>query len=619
MGGTEDDLDPATIFPGPVALVAGPGSGKTTRLAHRIKHLVEDRGADPEAITVITFTVEAARNMKARLNPPAKEGMPDVTLPAERHPPVICTMHSLGARIIAENCDRLGIAPEYRLVASWQVRQILFDDAARMCGESFAFGRECDQRKQKVGTPANELQGRVFDTYSRILRTCNAIDYDDQIIMACQLLRDHDDVREAWQRKVTHLLVDEYQDINQAQLELIQLLSGPDPAGLFVVGDDDQSIYGFRGAEPSYIRDFANHFEVGRVVPIPDCFRCQPHVIRAAHGFIAAFNPDRIPKPDPECARPEGPLVVVHDVPSDTREAQIIATMVADALREGDVLVLLPKPDYAEPLKAELRKRRIAFDAPSPRDSYATLVFAALRDWLADPGDNLAFRELLQAVADGGVLGIPSPKARKPEKVTERQEALAKVSALWNWVFDGASLREALRAAAQTDELCAALDGVADELAQATSGTPTQLAQRTFEALKPWASSARMLDELAASHTDANGRRDGDANLVRIMTMRNSKGLEAETVFVVGLEEGAFPATEPGTEEFEEDARLFYVSMTRAKKELHLFHVRKRSGGMTYRAQSFSMRPSPFLDGLPEPHHETRYHQSAAKRAAKKS
>ena len=102
------------------------------------------------------------------------------------------------------------------------------------------------------------------------------------------------------------------------------------------------------------------------------------------------------------------------------------------------------------------------------------------------------------------------------------------------------------------------------------------------------------------------------------MTMRNAKGLEAETVFVIGLEEGAFPSSDHGTDEFEEEARLFYVSMTRAKKELHLFHARTRSGGMTYKPQSFSMKPSPFLGGLPEPHYETRYHQSAAKRAARK-
>lgn len=606
------------LFPGPVALVAGPGSGKTTVLARRVKHLVEERGADPEEITVITFTREAARNMKERLTPPAKEGMPNITLPLEFHPQTICTMHSLGARIVADNCDRLGVTSGYRVVSAWQVRQMLFEDAARLCREDTGFGRECDRRKQQVGMPENERQEQVFDAYQKILRSCNAIDFDDQIIMACQVLSNHDDVRQDWQRRATHLLVDEYQDINSAQLELIQLLSGPDASGLFVVGDDDQSIYGFRGAEPDYIRNFEEHFVGGHIESIPDCFRCQPHVIKAAHGFIEMFNPDRIKKPEPICIRPEGPLVTVHGVPSDAREAVIIATMAADALREGDVLVLLPKSGYADQLEKELRKRRIAFDVPPQRGSTATLMFAALRDWLADPSDNLAFRELLQAVADGGSVGIPGPKVRKPEKVAEREEALTKLSDLWKGVFAGASLRDSLRISTQNSDLYKMLDAVTDELEQAAEGTPTDFGQRTFEALKPWANSKSMLDELAASPAGTRGPIDGDANVVRIMTMRNSKGLEAETVFIIGLEEGAFPNGEHDTDQFKEEARLFYVSMTRAKKDLHLFHARSRSGGKTYKAKSFGMNPSPFLEGLPERHRKHQYHQSAVKRAAKK-
>jgi len=301
----ENSVDPALIFPGPIALVAGPGSGKTSRLASRIKHLVEVRGADPTTITVITFTREAARNMKERLTPPAKADMPDVTLPIENHPATICTMHSLGWRIVAENADRLGM-PHGCKVLPIQMRQILFEDAARLCGENGAFGRHCADRKSKAGTPIDDRERTVFETYRKILNACNVIDYDDQIILACQLLREHGDLSDAWQRKATHLLVDEYQDINPPQLELIKLLSGNDASGLFVVGDDDQSIYGFRGAEPSYIRNFSKQFKGGQIKAIADCFRCQPHIIHAAQGFIEAFNPDRITKPKAHCTRREG-------------------------------------------------------------------------------------------------------------------------------------------------------------------------------------------------------------------------------------------------------------------------------------------------------------------------
>ena len=227
------------------------------------------------------------------------------------------------------------------------MRQILFEDAARLCGENGAFGRHCADVKAKLGAPTGDKERTVFATYRKILNACNVIDYDDQIIMACHLLREHEDIREAWQLKASHLLVDEYQDINPPQLELIQLLSGNEASGLFVVGDDDQSIYGFRGAKPTYMRKFEEQFEGGKILAIADCFRCQPHVIHSAQGFIEALNPAECKKQKRKCSRPEGAPVYVHSVPSDGREAEIMAAMIADAVRDGDVLVLL--------FKAELR------------------------------------------------------------------------------------------------------------------------------------------------------------------------------------------------------------------------------------------------------------------------
>lgn len=615
----EPQPDPALIFPGPVALVAGPGSGKTTRIARRIKHLIEEDGVNPDEITVITFTVGAARNMKERLTRPAEAGMPDVTVPPDLHP-LICTMHSLGMRIITENTHRLGIGPDFSLLASPQLREVIFKDAARLCGESFDFGRECDRCKRTVGEAANGRQRRVFDIYQRILTACNAIDYDDQILMACQLIRQQTDVRQKWQEKARHLLVDEYQDINKAQLGLIGLLSESNPSGLFVVGDDDQSIYSFRGGDPRYIRDFVGHFGgPAQVVPIADCFRCQPHVIHAAHGFIESFNPRRIPKPPPERMPEEGPLVKVHSVPSDAREAEIVASIIEDALEEGDVLVLVPKPDYADFLKLVLNKRRIAFDAPKTRLNEATAVFDALKRWLDNPGNNLALRQLFEAVANSGALGILGPKARRKDKVAARQIALSRLSELWTDVLNnGNSLHDALRDRSAADPLYDALNDAVVALGQATEGSLLEFAERTFAALKPWTGSKRMLDELAAVPIDVQAPQDGDARLARIMTMRLSKGLQAETVIVLGLEEGAFPAAAPGTAEFEEEARLFYVSMTRAKRMLHLFHATNRSGGLTFKSKSYGLQRSPFLEGLSKEHSETQYHQSASKRRARK-
>lgn len=187
---------------------------------------------------------------------------------------------------------------------------------------------------------------------------------------------------------------------------------------------------GIRGEPQRPDPAFGYHFDGGKLVPIADCFRCQPHVIKATHDFIEAFNPGRIPKLPPERMPDEGPRVMAHNAPSDKREAEIIASIVADGLDHGDVLVLLPRDDYAQPLMAELAKRHIAFQARGEQTSDATVIYAALQDWLADHRDNLAFRTLLQAIADSRTMGIPGPSVTKPETVAEREAALSKISAL---------------------------------------------------------------------------------------------------------------------------------------------------------------------------------------------
>jgi len=243
-------------------------------------------------------------------------------------------------------------------------------------------------------------------------------------------------------------------------------------------------------------------------------------------------------------------------------------------------------------------------------------LFKALRTWLGDRSDNVAFRELLVSVCDSGALDIPTSMAKKTENKQAREKALEKISQLWTATFNSVSLYESLKAA-KGDSLLSKLNTIVDELEQATSGTPTDLAKHTFIALKPWSSADRMLKVLATLLSDYQQSQDGDSRVVRIMTMRNSKGLEARTVFVVGLDEGVFPSSVQGTSEFEEEARLFYVSMMRAKESLHLFHARTRSGGRTFKADSFALRKSVFLTGLPADHCEEKYHKSLSKTAAK--
>jgi len=201
-----------TIFPGPALILAGPGTGKTHSLALRIKWLVETQSVRSDEITVITFTAEAALNLRRRLS---DEEKPDVFMPRDKQPIQISTMHSLGLRILTNHLDTLGLSSTFRIIDSNQLRRLLFEDAAQLVGLNREKGREALNLKQK-SIPLNEEHEiyPVAQSYDRILRTCNSIDFDDQIILACQLLANNVSLLSEHQKRARHLLIDEYQDIN---------------------------------------------------------------------------------------------------------------------------------------------------------------------------------------------------------------------------------------------------------------------------------------------------------------------------------------------------------------------------------------------------------------------
>lgn len=243
--------------PGPLLFLAGPGTGKTYRLAKRIKYLVETKGVPPEEITVITFTAAAARNMRQRISDAEK---PELFLPFKQQPKCIRTMHSLGYGILKEDPNSPGFK-EAAVLDSLAVQTILMEDAAQlggyMRGDAPLAG---DCRRCGNCTPCDCAKCKICEQYRNILQACRAIDYDDQILMACKVLRQNPDLLARYRQSCRHLLIDEYQDINAAQFELIKMLCEGQEEGLFVVGDDDQSIYSWRGGSPEFIRRFQRDF-----------------------------------------------------------------------------------------------------------------------------------------------------------------------------------------------------------------------------------------------------------------------------------------------------------------------------------------------------------------------
>src|SRR5450830_466462 len=327
------DPEPWRVTDGPLLLLAGPGTGKTHQLALRIKDLVTTRTVSPESVTVITFTKAAASNMRDRIS---DEGKADVYLPPNLRPRKIMTMHSLGLEIVRKNAGALALPPDFTILSDPRVRKILFQDAAVLANEEPAAAEEAAQTRQEgrvfvPGSPAAKVLGR----YEEILRACKAVDYDDLIFLACTVLEQDPAVLRDYANESTHLLVDEYQDINQSQRAFIELLVRQNRAGLFAVGDDDQSIYSFRGGTPEYIRSFRTEFGDGaRILSLDESRRCPSTVMNSALAVVQQFNSARLAKPTPtfKGARSAGNKIQIHSVATDDHEAMIIATIAADPI-----------------------------------------------------------------------------------------------------------------------------------------------------------------------------------------------------------------------------------------------------------------------------------------------
>lgn len=270
---------------GPLLLLAGPGTGKTYNLAKRIKYLVENKNVQPNNITVITFTAAAARNMQDRIS---DHSITDLYIPNEKQPKMICTMHSLGNRIIMEKSSDLGFKETLQVINSDRLQKLIFEDAAQLVEFNRSDGMEAQKcRQYGECNRTDEKKCKICKKYEEILRSCSAIDYNDQILLACTLLKQDALLLEKYQSYCKNLLVDEYQDINVAQFELIRLLTKGQGNGLFVVGDDDQSIYSWRGGSPRFIRKFTEYFGQGaQVKPLQKSFRCHPNLLKGAVSIV---------------------------------------------------------------------------------------------------------------------------------------------------------------------------------------------------------------------------------------------------------------------------------------------------------------------------------------------
>jgi len=596
-------------FPGSILLLAGPGTGKTYQLARRVKFLIEDMSADPDEIAVITFTNEAARNMRERLT------KADIDISQDKTPQTITTMHSLGNAIVGACPSLFELPAEYGVLSEDQPREVLLKDASTLAGYQRAKWTAADdcRRKGSCKEEAASERCKICKHYRSLLRKCSLVDYDDQMFLSCQALAKDPQLRLQWQSRTRYLLVDEYQDINQAQCDLIQLLAQGHEDGLFAVGDDDQSIYSFRGGSPEYIRDFESYYgKTAKIGRLSMSWRCPEHILKGARCVVKQYFKESLPKPEPTFSDKIESEANIHfyDGPSDTSESQLVAAMAQERLKANAVTIIIPNSNYFPPVRDALRARRIAYNYKAKLDEQGITRLTLLSQWAEDQHNSLLLRYLLDLVIHNDDELTNKVTGDTPSLKTKREMASDIVASLWEDVNKETSLWTALcNKASGNSLLCAmkseCLDEIISLMDEQTVGKRDSLSrflQKSALFVAPGRTPRNLISEIRELKSDRIASSTGTSFMpVSIYNMPSSKGLEADVVFVVGVSEGLIPLP---SADLEEQSRLFYVAMTRAKCELHLFSARKRSAHITFKQESYQLKRSPFIDAIAKEHIE---------------
>ncbi len=611
---------------GPLLVLAGAGSGKTRVITHRIAHLLTARGVHPARIVAVTFTNKAAAEMRERV---------ERLLGLTRLGGWLGTFHALCLRILRRDGARIGLEPGFNIYDSADqlalVKRILKDDSGESAGgtpRSFLSRisraknnlESAEELARRAFTPDQQLAARIYERYDAALRRANAVDFDDLLLRTLELFREHADVGERYAAQCEHLLVDEYQDTNRPQYLLVRALSSHH-GNICVVGDEDQSIYRFRGAEIRNILEFEADHPGATVIRLEQNYRSSGTILAAA-GAVIANNRFRKGK-RLWTENPRGERIQLFRAPDDRSEAVWVAGRVRELESElpyEGLAVLYRTNAQSRQLEDVFRRERIPFQIVGSVQFYERKevkdVLAYLKLAL-NPADDVSFRRVVNTPPRGlgetsvrtvedvaRKLGLPLAAAarevREQALVTPRAarrlgefldliEDLARrggeetVAGLIEHVLEAVGYEAFLKKSYPGES-----DDRMDNLRALVSGAVEYEEEEQAPSLEGF------LDRSAlVSDADDVGSRPG----VTMMTIHCAKGLEFPVVFLVGLEENLFPHTMASAtdEDLEEERRLCYVAMTRARQRLYLLMAQYRR----IHGQFMPNLPSRFLDEVP--------------------
>jgi len=626
-----DQRAAVTAPEGPVLVVAGAGSGKTRVLTTRIAWLLA-RGTHPGAVLAFTFTNKAAKEMRGRV---------DVQVGAGRAPFWIGTFHATCLKLLRADGAALGLNPRFAIYDTDDQKRLLKQvlAAEKIDPKQFPVNvvrtvisrwKNDDVAPEAAATAAvshvDEIHATLYAAYERALTRCGALDFDDLILRAVHLLERHDEVRARYAGRFQHVLVDEFQDTNSLQLLLVKLLSS-EHGNLFAVGDDDQSIYGWRGARVENMLEFEQYFPGTHLFRLEQNYRSTGNILAAANAVIA-HNRRRKGKNLWTEAGAGDPLTVEEHLDGEDEAARIVEIVRAECaagLTRGDVTVLYRTNAQSRLVEDALRRARVAHQVVGSVQFYERKEVRDILAYLkliANPADEISLQRIINV-----------PKRRLGETTVERFLAAAAQANLSPGEFSARDdLLEPAVGLAAAGRLSSFFDQVARWRTEAATGAltvPALLAQivkgidyagwlhqddpetaetrlenvaelvnatHAFHEGADDGTLAQFLEQIALV-ADADTIREGEG-AVRLMTIHTAKGLEFPIVILAGCEDALLPhltssETDAGVEE---ERRLFYVALTRARRRAYLLHAARRR---RFGAHEDCL-PSRFLGEIPD-------------------
>ena len=626
-----------TTVDGPVLILAGAGSGKTKTLTHRIAYLIAEQHVSPHSILAVTFTNKAAAEMKERVEQLLHQAEGGQVL---RVPEFMGTFHSLCVRILRRDIEPLGYSRNFNIIdaddqlglvkKSMKELEMNPDQIRpRSLLEAISTAKNRQMSTERFTLEAQsyfeELVAKVYERYQSMLKEQNSLDFDDLIALTVRLFKEQPSVLERYQKLFRYILVDEYQDTNPLQYELVTLLAR-EHRNLFVIGDDYQSIYSWRQADIRNILSFEEDYPEAVVITLDQNYRSTQKILDAASSIIENNLNQRHKKLWTE--KKEGDQITLYPAVDENDEARFIVTEIRSERESGrsfrDCAILYRTNAQSRSVEEALLKANIPYMIIGGVKFYSRKeikdVLSYLR-FLSNPRDYLALERLINEPKRGlgaATLEVWSAAARDrsldylatiphlrstellQEKKLKTLESVAELFFHWRDSLEhetGLTLSQLIDVVVRESGYLDTLrDGTTEGEVREENVKELLSVAKKYDELSARDALSRFLEEVALV-ADTDALEEG-ADAVRLMTVHSSKGLEFPVVFLIGLEEGIFPHSRSALSpaELEEERRLMYVGLTRAKEKAYLLHAEMRTlfGGMQVNP------PSRFLSEIPD-------------------